>query len=443
MNEHVRYSRFRLRFIRMGLPSAFLFSILFFVAFVCLPQGPTVAQAFAALTMDAVPNQSGDFVSGTVAGAADFETIRAVVFVRTDKWYPQPNPENFYLEVSPDGGFGTRVYPWKQIAAFAIREGFDAWNQFGEYDPFPLEIDGTDVLAVGVYPFVDFAGRRWAARGGDGLQPGGPFVPGGEVSSGCDYRAGEESVWVDQEGRLHLKMALLENEWRCAEVYLPTSQGFGIYHFLLESSVDQLDPNIVASPFLYYDPDNELDIEFSRWGNPAADNAQFVVQPFYAQGNRQRFQLDLEDEKSTHVVDWNPDGVVFTSAKGHHGIVPAESIVETWSPSSDDVPKEENLRVHLNLWMYGSTGPSDDIAPEMIVKDFAFYERACVCPDAGDWTVVESCTITADAFPPGGVSVPLGVDVNFAFGARLQMDWVNHGIEIAGTLTIDGGGGME
>ena len=404
----------------------------------------TSACAAVGITVDVTESSPQDIVSGTVSGLSDFDQVYAVVFVRTDMWYPQPNQSGFYLTVASDGRYETATNPWKQVAVFVIDRSFDAWNGHNAYDPFPLEVDGANVLAVGAYPSVNFAGYQWAVKGGDNLQPPGPSP------AGCDYHAGTESVWVDGEGRLHLKLDEFDTDWRCAEVYLPPLLGFGVYHFLVESRVDQLDKNLVASPFLYRDEDNELDIEFSSWAeDPPTQNAQFVVQPYQAGDNRHRFDMALDNEQSTHIIDWRegPAGlggqVGFVSMQGHHGAVLFDQIIEGWIVISENVPVDETLRVHMNLWAIEGSGPSDGQPAEMIVKDFAFYKTACECPETGDWTVSESCTLTADAAPAGDVIVDAGATLDFVLGAALQMDWTGHSLVINGAVALGRNGKIQ
>ena len=55
--------------------------------------------------------------------------------------------------------------------------------------------------------------------------------------------------------------------------------------------VSHLEPAAVLTLFTWDGPaadqnHREIDIEISRWGNPAAKNAQYVVQPYYVAGER-------------------------------------------------------------------------------------------------------------------------------------------------------------
>ena len=122
---------------------------------------------------------------------------------------------------------------------------------------------------------IAFSGYTWQVKSStDVVGPG----PNYFSDSGAN-------VWVDQQGRLHLKLTSSKGRWYCAEVVNMQSLGRGRYGFELDSAVNALDPNVVLGLFTWSDDpayaNRELDVEFSRWGN-AADptNAQYVVQPY-------------------------------------------------------------------------------------------------------------------------------------------------------------------
>jgi len=92
----------------------------------------------------------------------------------------------------------------------------------------------------------------------------------------------ESLVW---QGRPPLRIRDKREVWTSAEVILDEALGYGTYRFTLASPVDQLDPNAVLGLFTWYDDpaqaNREIDIEFSRWGDPnRTTNANYVVQPY-------------------------------------------------------------------------------------------------------------------------------------------------------------------
>ena len=205
---------------------------------------------------------------------------------------------------------------------------------------------------------LEFSGYEWIVKTSDGEQVG----PGPNYFSDS-----EENVWVDSEGRLHLKIMQRDGRWYCAEVISTENFGYGTYRFYTESRIDQIDQNAVLGLFTWDDDPayhhREIDIEFSRWGQTENDNAQFVVQPYTKSDNIHRFNVELSDTHSTHSFDWKSDEVFFQSTHGDY--------IESWSYYIDqDIPLPGNENARMNLWLFGGEPPSE--AVEVIVSAFEF-----------------------------------------------------------------------
>jgi hypothetical protein len=117
---------------------------------------------------------------------------------------------------------------------------------------------------------IEFSGQAWLVRDSGGRREG----PGPNR-----FADAPENVWLDGDGRLHLRVTRRGRAWHCAEVFSEQSFGHGRYTFYLDSRVDTLDPNAVCGLFTYLDDEHEIDIEFARWGNRDAHNASYVLQP--------------------------------------------------------------------------------------------------------------------------------------------------------------------
>jgi hypothetical protein len=99
---------------------------------------------------------------------------------------------------------------------------------------------------------IQFAGRNWEVKVGFG-------GPGPNNWSDTD-----QSVWVDADGRLHLRLREVGGVWYAAEVRTVLPTKYGMHRFYLIGPVDQLDRNVIFSAFVYGDDSKEIDIEFSN-----------------------------------------------------------------------------------------------------------------------------------------------------------------------------------
>ncbi|OGS00580.1 MAG: hypothetical protein A3G41_06590 [Elusimicrobia bacterium RIFCSPLOWO2_12_FULL_59_9] len=203
-----------------------------------------------------------------------------------------------------------------------------------------------------------FSGLDWEVKSGSGRGPG-PNL----------WSDGEENVWVDAEGSLHLRITYRSGEWRCAEVHTRQTTGYGLHRFYVEGRPDLLDKNVVFSPFIYMSDTEEMDIEFSRWGeeNPGF-NAQMAVQPARPE-NLKRFSLRLPGGVSTQEIDWRPESIRFRIfADAGEDPSGRRAAAEEWTYWGGDNPAENSARVHINLWLYKGAPPSDGRESEIVVR---------------------------------------------------------------------------
>lgn len=207
---------------------------------------------------------------------------------------------------------------------------------------------------------VRFAGIDWAVKAGRGLGPG----PN-------DWSDDPRSLWVDDAG-LHLRIRRDGDRWLCAEATAGAVARFGPHLFRIATPLDRLDPIVSLGLFLYRDDDREIDIEFARWGNPAAANAQYVVQPALP-GRIHRFPWS-GPRPSVHRIDWGPGSVAFASGPDRRdppGDRPSPG--EEWIFSGGPIPQESaGLRIHINLWLFRGRPPTDGTEVETVISRMDF-----------------------------------------------------------------------
>ncbi|KAA3665450.1 MAG: hypothetical protein DWQ04_00560 [Chloroflexi bacterium] len=206
---------------------------------------------------------------------------------------------------------------------------------------------------------IQFAGLEWEVKSGSGLGPG----PN-------EWSDSEESVWVDSEGQLHLKIRQIEGVWHAAEASTTTCTKYGMHRFYLIGRVDLLDKNVVAAPFLYKDDQHEIDIEFAKWGqdNPS-NNGQYVVQPYSKTENIEKFLITLNGTHSTHYINWQASSIEFKSFHGHSPEpATAGHLIHEWLYTGEDNPSEtECMKIHINLWLFQGNPPTNSQEVEIIV----------------------------------------------------------------------------
>ena len=300
--------------------------------------------------------------------------FQVAVFVFCGGWYNKPTWEQRLTPIREDSSWvadittGPNDEYASKIAAFLVPAGYQPPQMSGEFD-FPQGLKSVALAQVQVERAqerrLSFSGREWIVKGS-------PFPVGPGPNFFSDA---EEHVWVDEQGRLHLNIVYSSGKWWCTEVYTAEPLGYGTYRFTVASPIDELDPNAILGLFTW-DPGapefhyREIDIEFSRWGEPGNDNAQFVVQPWDTSGNMARFPTVLQGTYSTHEFLWTEQSVRFQAFQGKAPMV--GDLVQRWTYEGNDVPPAGQANARINLWLLNGVAPSDGEEIEVIVEAFAF-----------------------------------------------------------------------
>lgn len=246
------------------------------------------------------------------------------------------------------------------------------------FDQITIASDGQpslDELQWSDFPggrSLDFAGRSWRVKG-----PG-YYGPGPNV-----FSDDPECVWVDGQGRLHLTLAQRAGGWTSTEVVAEAALGYGDYIVTTAGRLDLLDRFAICGLFLWqygpcwddaylwWNPYNEVDIEYGRWGDPEREIGQFVAQPWDWPGNLEHFDFAIaEGERISHAMRWLSDRVEYRVWRGGADEEASAPLVASWTYSGPHVPRPEQPRLHLNLWKHPGGTPA--AAQEVIVESVHF-----------------------------------------------------------------------
>lgn len=214
---------------------------------------------------------------------------------------------------------------------------------------------------------ISFSGFEWVVRtSGSSPQGPGPNL----------FSDSKDNVWVDDQGRLHLKIVQKGGQWYCAGITLRHSLSYGKYIFYVSSDVSKLDQNVVGGLFTYMNDEEEIDIEFSRWSDPDNMDSQFAVQPSHKPDNKVRYNLNLDSEKSVHAFNWQSDYIDFISLRGHDLDAGESNTIHQWKYTGSDIPPDNDERLKINLWLFRGQPPSDGKEHEMIIEKVEYVTES-------------------------------------------------------------------
>ena len=281
-----------------------------------------------------------------------------------------------------------------EIIAFLVPKGYNAEPGRGQQS-FALrmyEFPYAKAVRDPSLRTVDFAGYSWWVKQGASLGPG----PN-------NFSDSEQNVVVDPNGHLHMRIAQRGDTWYCSEIVGCESLGRGTYVYTIESRLDLLDPNAVLGLFTWEDDVGqynyrEIDFEFSRWIDPNdPDCGQYVVQPWDTPGNRYRFPIDYSGKPltTTHVKNWQADGISFSSFFGDFSLdPPVEDRIASWDYTGSDNPPHGAENPRINFWLIRGWPPANGQDAEVVVRDFQFL------PDLA--LLVDKCKVKAGKSRKGG-----------------------------------------
>lgn len=322
------------------------------------------------------PYGSSQDLQGQVAGV-DPAGHKVAVYIYVSGWWTKPYFGSPLTSIQGDGVWTCDITTGgddqnaTRIAAYLLENGYTPPTMSGG-GTLPAELNQNALAHTYVereppYRTLSFSGYTWKVKASES-----------RVGPGPNYFSDNTAdVWVDGSDRLHLNIVYRSGKWYSTEVFTTETLGYGTYTFILGSRVDQLDRKIVLGLFTWDDdaPQHnyrEIDIELSRWGEETGKNAQYVVQPWDTSGNRHRFDMALQGNYSTHLFDWQADGVLFSSFQGSTLPPDPGDEIESLQYTGGDTPPAGGEGTRINLWLIDGAPPSDVLEEEVIVESFKY-----------------------------------------------------------------------
>ena len=239
---------------------------------------------------------------------------------------------------------------------------------------------------------ITFSGRTWKIKHSESQMGPGP-------NWFSDY---VNDVYVDNSGRLHMKIAEHDGKWYATEVVSEDNLGYGTYIFTVIGDLINIPENIVLGLFtwddstFYEQANSEIDIEFAQWGNAENFNTlHYSAQPvnfgpYYPERthNADTDSLNLIGV-STHGFTWTDTLVTWKSYTGYtYG--EGEPIAE-WSFDNTNLARVKNeggnsslpvvipepganTNARINFWIlpHIDTKPTDGLEHEVIIDSFEY-----------------------------------------------------------------------
>jgi Histidine kinase-, DNA gyrase B-, and HSP90-like ATPase len=270
-----------------------------------------------------------DNIAGRVSGARAGQ--RVVVFARSGLWWVQPLASQPFTAIGPDSTWTNSTHLGTEYAALLVDHEYVPAATLEALPPAGgLVVAVATTVGHGLQNLepkaLSFSGYQWEIR----------QTPSDRGGSTNNYDPA--NAWTDANGWLHLRISRSPDGWNCAEIALQRSLGYGSYSATVQN-VSGLEPAAVLGIFTWDDlgadqNHHEMDIEISRWGDPASKNAQYSVQPYYVPVNVVRVRAP--PGSLTHSFRWGPGCVWFRTTRGSANDSQPQVVAEHASPQSDN-----------------------------------------------------------------------------------------------------------
>ncbi len=226
---------------------------------------------------------------------------------------------------------------------------------------------------------LEWAGRSWN-------------VTSGGMAGVC---AGDAAnVSVDANGYLHLKITKNGNTWSAAEIFTTDKLEFGTYQWQTDGPTDRFDPNVVLGLYPYgpaggigQDGTNEIDIEYSRWGQANGVNADWTDYPSSGTTiGELSYNFSLNGGTlSTSRFIWSTSQIESFLLNGIQPVGSLTDLIKSWTyaptNSKTNIPQQA-MPLGMNLWCFEKT-PTDGLPVEVVIRDFKFVPEGSASGGAG------------------------------------------------------------
>jgi hypothetical protein len=304
---------------------------------------------------DPAGSARNDIIEGRVTGALPGQKI--VLYAKTGKWWVQPLVDQPFTAVRPNFKWTNATHLGTDYAALLVKDGYRPQRVL---DALPETDD--NILAVAVVPgaarppspVLQFSGYQWRLRDAPSSRGGQNVYSSSNIS-------------VDEHGAMHLRISKTEKDWSCAEASLTRNLGYGTYEFVVRG-LETLEPAADFEMFTYdYASgalrNREMDIEISRWGDPANKNAQYELQPYEVATNVYRFNAPAAT--LTFSLRWEQGRITFRTLRG------STQVSEHAFTAGVPPPGIESIR--LALYVYRAAIVKLQHPMEVVIERFTYY----------------------------------------------------------------------
>ncbi len=193
---------------------------------------------------------------------------------------------------------------------------------------------------------VAFADRIWAVHRSAAVS----------VGAGPNRWSDSDQAVAVHDSELQLTVVQEGSGWSSAELSAPLNVRPRDVQFDVWS--EDLDSQLIVGMFIARDDSCEFDVELGRWGVAGADNAQFAVAPATTDLVH---RFESPPGWVTYRMRWRRRRLSWTAST-------EAGVFARWRVRGAQVPRYDDHRLHLNLWLRNGSAPVGDGAVSVRIR---------------------------------------------------------------------------
>ena len=198
--------------------------------------------------------EPNDNIVNGYANITDTTLYKIVLWAKTDRWYIQPLFSEPYSIIQSSGLWSNTTNQWNRLTALLVDTNYIPGTIREEHPSSDIGVvNWIEYPEKSADTYINWSNYTWRIKQAELTGPGPNY-----------FSDDSTNVWIDENDYLHLKIDNFDNIWRCAEVILNQSLGYGLYRFKIDSRVDNMDYNTILGCFIYDTSAQEFDFEFSQ-----------------------------------------------------------------------------------------------------------------------------------------------------------------------------------
>ena len=182
----------------------------------------------------------------------------------------------------------------------------------------------------------------------------------------------ENNTWVDDQGRLHMRLQKVGDTWCCTTLESPYTVKYGKFIWNISSPSLNLERNTSIGMFTYANDCDEIDIEINQW--PGHDeHLWFTNQPGSVEDYPSNIYYDvysdspyLNETNITYIIEWEPTYINFSVVSSDG------SIISNWNYTNEsEIPHVEST-ICQYFGTVANFTPQNEQPKEIVFNSFQY-----------------------------------------------------------------------